>query len=148
MTYENLKLGYLYQLFSPFKKQDIYNFINLIDESRVGRRIKFKCYGNATFINEEDPKHEYVTITELDSFERKNTNVAVFEVTDEHCRDTYTEIFLYHNVTALRSSYGLVCYNSKTGKISHKIQIEYDLYDLMIALNKTMLFMENPNQFD
>ena len=39
-------------------------------------------------------------------------------------------------------------YNSKTGKTTHKIQIDYDSYDLMIALNKAMLYMQHPNPFN
>ena len=60
----------------------------------------------------------------------------------------YTELFLYHNTATSQSSYGLISYNSKTGKTTHKIQIDYDSYDLMIALNKAMLYMQQPNPFD
>lgn len=146
MIFENLKLDYLYQTFSPFKESEVSNITNLISKSRVGKCIRFKCYGNASF-NEEDTKHENVTIKELDNFERKNSNVVVFEVIDEDCKFVYTELFLYHNVTTSQSSYGLVNYNSKTDKITHKIQIDYDPYDLMIALNKTVLYMQQPNPF-
>ena len=144
MIFENLKLDYLYQTFSPFKESEVSNIINLISPSRVGRCIRFKCYGNASF-NEDDLKHETVTIKELDNFERNNSNVVVFEVIDENCRFVYTELFLYHNTSTSQSSYGLISYNSKTGKTTHKIQIDYDSYDLMIALNKAMLYMQQSN---
>ena len=144
MIFENLKLDYLYQTFSPFKESEVSNIINLISPSRVGRCIRFKCYGNASF-NEDDLKHETVTIKELDNFERNNSNVVVFEVIDENCKSVYTELFLYHNTTTSQSSYSLINYNSRTGKISHKIQIDYDSYDLMIALNKAMLYMQQSN---
>ena len=144
MIFENLKLDYLYQTFSPFKESEVSNIINLISPSRVGRCIRFKCYGNASF-NEDDLKHETVTIKELDNFERKNSNVVVFEVIDEECKSVYTELFLYHNTSTSQSSYGLISYNSKTGKTTHKIQIDYDSYDLMIALNKAMLYMQQSN---
>ena len=49
----------------------------MISNSRVGKFIRFKCYGNAYF-NEEDVKHENVNIKELDGFVRKNSNVVVF----------------------------------------------------------------------
>ena len=147
MIFENLKLDYLYQTFSPFKESEVSNIINLISPSRVGRCIRFKCYGNASF-NEDDLKHETVTIKELDNFERNNSNVVVFEVIDENCKFVYTELFLYHNTSTSQSSYGLISYNSKTGKTTHKIQIDYDSYDLMIALNKAMLYMRQPNPFD
>ena len=144
MIFENLKLDYLYQTFSPFKESEVSNIINLISPSRVGRCIRFKCYGNASF-NENDLKHETVTIKELDNFERNNSNVVVFEVIDENCKSVYTELFLYYNTATLQSSYGLISYNSKTGKTTHKIQIDYDSYDLMIALNKAMLYMQQSN---
>ena len=144
MIFENLKLDYLYQTFSPFKESEVSNIINLISPSRVGRCIRFKCYGNASF-NENDLKHENVTIKELDNFERKNSNVVVFEVIDKNCKFVYTELFLYHNTSTSQSSYGLISYNSKTGKTTHKIQIDYDSYDLMIALNKAMLYMQQSN---
>lgn len=144
MIFENLKLDYLYQTFSPFKESEVSNITNLISPSRVGRCIRFKCYGNASF-NEDDLKHETVTIKELDNFERNNSNVVVFEVIDENCKSVYTELFLYHNITTSQSSYGLISYNSKTGKTTHKIQIDYDSYDLMIALNKAMLYMQQSN---
>ena len=147
MIFENLKLDYLYQTFSPFKESEVSNIINLINPSRIGKYIRFKCYGNASF-NEEDTKHEIVTIKELDSFGRKNSNVVVFEVIDENYKSVYTELFLYHNITQSQSSYGLISYNSKTGKTTHKIQIDYDSYDLMIALNKAMLYMQQPNPFN
>ena len=147
MTFENLKLDYFYQMFSPFKESEVSNIINFVTPSRVGRYIRFKCYGNASF-SEEDTKHETVTIRELDNFERKNSNVVVFEVVDENCKSVYTELFLYHNISTSQSSYGLISYNSKTGKISQKIQIDYDSYDLMIALNKAMLYMQQPNPFN
>ena len=147
MTFENLKLDYFYQTFSPFKESEVSNIINFVTPSRVGRYIRFKCYGNASF-SEEDIKHETVTIRELDNFERKNSNVVVFEVVDENCKSVYTELFLYHNISTSQSSYGLISYNSKTGKISQKIQIDYDSYDLMIALNKAMLYMQQPNPFN
>ena len=146
MIFENLKLGYFYQDFYHFKESEVTNIINLIGPSRVGKYIKFKCYGNASF-NEEDQKHEFVTIKELDNFERKNSNVIVFEVTDENCKNVFTELFLYHNVTIAQSSYGLISYNNKTRNISHKIQIGYDPYDLMIAFNKSTLHMQQPNPF-
>ena len=144
MIFENLKLDYLYQTFSPFKESEVSNIINLISPSRVGRCIRFKCYGNASF-NEDDLKHETVTIKELDNFERNNSNVVVFEVIDENCKSVYTELFLYQNIATSQSSYGLISYNSKTGKTTHKIQIDYDSYDLMIALNKAMLYMQQSN---
>ena len=147
MIFENLKLDYLYQTFSPFKESEVSNITNLISPSRVGRCIRFKCYGNASF-NEDDLKHETVTIKELDNFERKNSNVVVFEVIDEDCKSVYTELFLYHNTATLQSSYGLISYNSKTGKTTHKIQIDYDSYDLMIALSEAMLYMQQPNPFN
>ena len=146
MIFENLKLDYLYQTFSPFKESEVSNIINLINPSRIGKYIRFKCYGNASF-NEEDTKHEIVTIKELDSFGRKNSNVVVFEVIDEDCKSVYTELFLYQNIAPSQSSYGLISYNSKTGKISQKIQIDYDSYDLMIALSKAVLHMQHPNPF-
>lgn len=146
MIYENLPLNYLYQIFSPFKESEIDNINCLVRPSRSGRYIKFKCYGNASF-SDEDIKHENVTIKELEKFERKNTNVIVFEVVDETYRDVYTELFLYQNVAAVQSSYGLISYNSKTKEISHKIQIDKDPYDLMIALSKAMLHMQCPNPF-
>ena len=144
MIFENLKLDYLYQTFSPFKESEVSNIINLISPSRVGRCIRFKCYGNASF-NQDDLKHETVTIKELDNFERNNSNVVVFEVIDENCKSVYTELFLYYNTATSQSSYGLISYNSKTGKTTHKIQIDYDSYDLMIALNKAMLYMQQSN---
>ena len=146
MIFENLKLDYLYQTFSPFKESEVSNIINLISPSRVGRCIRFKCYGNASF-NEDDLKHETVTIKELDNFERKNSNVVVFEVIDENCKSVYTELFLYYNTATSQSSYGLISYNSKTGKTTHKIQIDYDSYDLMIALNRAIFYMQRPNPF-
>lgn len=146
MIFENLKLGYFYQGFYPFKESEVNNIINLICPSRVGKYVKFKCYGNASF-NEEDSKHEFVTIKELDNFERKNSNVIVFEVIDENCKNVFTELFLYHNITTSQSSYGFISYNNKTGNVSHKIQIGYDIYDLMIAFNKSLLHMQQPNPF-
>ena len=147
MIYENLPLNYLYQIFSPFKESEIDNINCLVRPSRSGRYIKFKCYGNASF-SDEDIKHENVTIKELEKFERKNTNVIVFEVVDETYQNVYTELFLYQNVTTMQSSYALISYNSNTKKISHKIQIDKDPYDLMIALSKAMLYMQCPNPFD
>lgn len=147
MIFENVKLDYFYQGFYPFKESEVLNITSLIGPSRAGKYIRFKCYGNASF-KEEDSKHELVTIKELDNFERKNSNVVVFEVIDENCKNVFTELFLYHNVTIAQSSYGLISYNSKTGNVSHKIQIEYDPYDLMIALNKSTLHMQQPNRFN
>lgn len=147
MIFEDLKLNYFYQGFYPFKESEVLNITSLIGPSRAGKYIRFKCYGNASF-KEEDSKHELVTIKELDNFERKNSNVVVFKVIDENCKNVFTELFLYHNVTIAQSSYGLISYNSKTGNVSHKIQIEYDPYDLMIALNKSTLHMQQPNRFD
>lgn len=146
MIFENLKLNYFYQDFYPFKESEVLDITSLLGPSRAGKYIRFKCYGNASF-KEEDSKHEFVTIKELDNFERKNSNVVVFEVIDENCKSVYTELFLYQNVTTAQSSYGLVSYNNKTGKISHKIQIGYDTYDLMIAFNKSILHMQQPNPF-
>ena len=147
MIYENLPLNYLYQIFSPFKESEIDNINCLVRPSRSGRYIKFKCYGNASF-SDEDIKHENVTIKELEKFERKNTNVIVFEVVEETYQNVYTELFLYQNVTTMQSSYALISYNSNTKKISHKIQIDKDPYDLMIAFSKAMLYMQCPNPFD
>ena len=147
MIFENVKLDYFYQGFYPFKESEVLNITSLIGPSRAGKYIRFKCYGNASF-KEEDSKHELVTIKELNNFERKNSNVVVFEVIDENCKNVFTELFLYHNVTIAQSSYGLISYNNKTGNVSHKIQIEYDPYDLMIALNKSTLHMQQPNRFN
>ena len=147
MIFENVKLDYFYQGFYPFKESEVLNITSLIGPSRAGKYIRFKCYGNASF-KEEDSKHELVTIKELDNFERKNSNVVVFEVIDENCKNVFTELFLYHNVTIAQSSYGLISYNNKTGNVSHKIQIEYDPYDLMIALTKSTQHMQQPNRFN
>ena len=59
MIFENLKLDYFYQTFSPFKESEVSNIINLISNSRVGKFIRFKCYGNAYF-NEEDSRWEHL----------------------------------------------------------------------------------------
>ena len=145
-VFEDLKLDYLYQVFSPFKESEVSNLISLIEPSRVGACIRFKCYGNASF-KEDDKKNENVTIKELSNFERKNSNVVVFEVVDENCKNVFTELFLYHSISTSQSSYGMIRYNSKTGKVSHKIQIDCNSYDLMIELNKLMLHMQQPNPF-
>lgn len=147
MIFENLKLDYLYQTFSPFRESEVSNIISVISPSRIGRCIKFKCYGNASF-SEENSKHEFANIKELDNFERKNSNVVVFEVIDEKCKKVFTELFLYHNTTTSQSSYGLISYNSTNGNISHKIQIDYNIYDLIVALNRTVLHMQHPNPFN
>lgn len=143
MIFENLKLDYLYQTFSPFKESEISNIVRLIGPSRISECIKFKCYGNASF-NEEDTKHQFMTVMELGGFERKNSNVIVFEVTDEDCKSVYTELFLYHNDAVRQPSYGLISYNSDTGKVTHKIQIDHDPSDLLIALSKATLYMRQP----
>ena len=75
--------------------------------------------------------------------EAKNHTFLQYE--DANRRSVYTELFLYYNTATSQSSYGLISYNSKTGKTTHKIQIDYDSYDLMIALNKAMLYMQQSN---
>lgn len=146
MKFENIKLDYLYQQFNNFKESEILKINSVLQVARVGSVVCFSSYGNCSF-DETDNKHEFATINELNSFERKNTNCIVYKVVNEEYSKIYTHIFVYHNVTASDASFGVICYNSNTGKATQKIQITYDAGELVMAFNKIMLYMQNPNPF-
>ena len=112
-----------------YKEKELINFIGIINGSRTGLLLNGYKYANIRF-DDEDKKHEYPIITELDSFSRSKTNCIIFNSNEGR----YNKLFIYQSLNKDNPYYGILAYNTDTGKNVHIYNIEYDHSKLIIYI--------------
>jgi len=117
-----------------FKEKEILTILNIVNGSRVGQKIGFSGYFNVSF-NEEDKQHWKPIFTYLDNFSRSKTNAFCFNISDF---DKYDKIFVYYNGIRDSLYYGLLFYNSNTGKSVHLYNLDYDYTNLIVNISRVI----------
>lgn len=113
-----------------YKEKELMHFIGIISGSRTGLLLNGYSFGNIIF-NEEDKKHEFPIIMELDSFSRSKTNCLIYNIKNDN---KYNKLFIYQTLNKDNPYYGILVYNTETGKSVHIYNIEYDYTKLIIYM--------------
>ena len=134
----NLKFLFSYIECNNFKEKELVIFRNIISNSRLGRDMLFNCYANITFDN-DDKKHEYPIINELNAFTRSKTNGIIFDIPVGDYNDgTFEKVLLYQTTNKNTGCYGLLFFNRETNLNSHVYNIDYDINELIQHLQHTI----------
>ena len=138
MNSYKLKFSYCYIECNNFKEKELVIFRNIISNSRLGRDMLFNCYANITFDN-DDKKHEYPIINELNAFTRSKTNGIIFDIPVGDYNDgTFEKVLLYQTTNKNTGCYGLLFFNRETNLNSHVYNIDYDINDLIQHIQRTI----------
>lgn len=110
----------------PFQKQtQAYILLSTIGNSALNEFMKFSCWANMWFDEENDHKHRWPIIDELDAFTKNKTNCMVFDLyynMNNNCK--YDKLFIHNTNNQKEGTYGYLLYNSRTKKTLHRYIIE------------------------
>lgn len=145
----NLKFIFSYIECNNFKEKDLILLRNFISGCRLGREIKFSHYANVTF-DENDKKHDFPIVTEIESFTRGKTNGIVFDMENTSLNNgVFTKCFVYQTLFNNSGAYGYILFNDETNEITHSFNIEYDanelvkhIYTSITSINKRPMLKE------
>jgi hypothetical protein len=145
----NLKFIFSYIECNNFKEKDLILLRNFISGCRLGREIKFSHYANVTF-DENDKKHDFPIVTEIESFTRGKTNGIVFDMENTSLNNgVFTKCFIYQTLFNNSGAYGYILFNDETNEITHSFNIEYDanelvkhIYTSITSINKRPMLKE------
>ena len=145
----NLMFIFSYIECNNFKEKDLILLRNFISGCRLGREIKFSHYANVTF-DENDTKHDFPIITEIESFTRGKTNGIVFDMENTSLNNSvFTKCFIYQTLFNNSGAYGYILFNDETNESTHSFNIEYDanelvkhIYTSITSINKRPILNE------
>lgn len=123
---------------SQLKEKDINKVIWILGQSRHVKDISFSCYGECTFADDDIETHWHPIVEELQSFNRKHSNMAIFDVHVQKGNDRFDKLFLYYSNNTRISNWGYVLYNTETGETKHKYCIYDSFNDLILHINKEL----------
>lgn len=129
-TTYTLKFNFNYINCNKFKEKELLVLRNIISGSRVGQNFYFYKYANVSF-DEQDYKHEYPIVSELDNFGRSKTNSIIFKISN----NLYNRCLIYQTGSKECSFYGYIIYNTETGKYSHNYNLDYEINSLLKHIN-------------
>lgn len=139
----NLKFLFSYIECSNFKEKELILFRNFVAGARLGREIKFSNYATVTF-NEEDTKHDFPIVTEIDSFTRGKTNGIVFDMEKTSLNNgVFNKCFVYQTIYHNSGAYGYILFNSETGDSVHTFNVEYDTNELVKHIYNSITAIPN-----
>lgn len=119
------------------KEKEMNKIIWILGQSRHGRDISFKSYGELLFIG-SDTNHLKPVVTSMDNYHRRRSNVMIMDIHMTKGTTYYDKLFLYHSNNTKIGNYGYVLYNSKTKQCKHQYFIYDDLNDLIQHINKAL----------
>lgn len=145
----NLKFIFSYIECNNFKEKELILLRNFVSGCRLGREIKFSHYANVTF-DENDTKHDFPIVTEIESFTRGKTNGIVFDMENTSLNNgVFTKCFVYQTLFNNSGAYGYILFNDETNEITHSFNIEYDanelvkhIYTSITSINKRPMLKE------
>lgn len=123
---------------SPLKEKEINRVKYILSQSRHCKDISFRGYAECVFGEGDEETHWNPVVTELESFNRRRANMAVFDVHVYDGNDRFDRLFLYYSNNARISNWGYVLLNTKTGEQKHKYCIYDDMFDLIIHINREL----------
>jgi hypothetical protein len=111
---------------------------NFISGARLGREIKFDTYATITF-DENDKRHDFPIVTELESFTRGKTNGIIFNMENTSLNEgVFTKCVIYQTLCKNEGSYGYILFNEETGQSTHSFNIEFDTNELIKHIYKSI----------
>lgn len=142
-----------------FKKREAEVLLSIISGGRLNDDMKFAGYGSITFDEENDSCHRYPSITTADSggnafmdisLGRSNANCITFDLPKTYRNSAYDKLFIYktNGSTGKGVWYGWVAYDSASKKHSHRFFIEYDIQELVLALNRFFSQMKQNEHYN
>lgn len=114
-----------------FKEKEAMHIASIVNGARISDYLGFIGYANITF-DEEDYKHWNPKFNVLESFTRNKSNALMYVL--RKCE--YDRLFIYKTNTKESGFYGIVLYNTETGKSSNVFNIELDYSRLMITIGR------------
>lgn len=148
MNIYKIEFDFNYLNIDPLKEKEFNVLIGYMTGSRFGQLMSYSCPCSITF-DKDDHKHKYPTITEMESFKRKVTNCICFNLNKNYMnRGYFNKLFIYYDGGKKVSSYGIVFYNTETGKTIHRYLIYGDVNDLFRVLNECFNYFHQKKLYD
>lgn len=143
----NLEFSVYYINTDNFKQKNAEILISTFANSRIHEHLSFAGYANIEF-SDDDRKHRYPHITELEKFARSKTNCLVFNMHKSGHNDKFDKCFIYRSNNHREPTYGYVFYNTETGEMNHVWGVT-EAYDaLCIRITQTLNLMINTPLYD
>lgn len=143
MNTYNLKFMFSYVDCNNFKEKELIIFRNFVSGCRLGREIKFSNYATVTF-DENDKKHDFPIVTEIENFTRSKTNGIVFNMENTSLNNgVFTKCFVYQTLYHNDGAYGYVLFNDETGDSVHIFNVEYDVNELVKHIYRSISSIPN-----
>lgn len=139
----NLKFLFSYIDCNNFKEKELILLRNFIGGCRLGREIKFSHYAMVTF-DENDKKHDFPIVTEIENFARSKTNGIVFNMENTSLNNgVFTKCFVYQTLFRNSGAYGYILFNDETGDSIHTFNVEYDTNELIKHIYRSISSIPN-----
>lgn len=143
MNTYNLKFLFSYIECNNFKEKELLLLRNFISGCRLGREIKFSHYATVTF-DENDKKHDFPIVTEIENFTRGRTNGIIFNMENTSLNNgVFTKCFVYQTLFHNNGAYGYILFNDETGESTHTFNIEYDANELVKHIYQSITAIPN-----
>lgn len=153
MNYE-ITLDFYYQTFDSFKQKCVLILQGLFAGGRMIDYARFHGYG---LITTNGHKADKITIEETDKFNRLKTNCIIYDLTyNKYNPGKYDKLFIYRtNMSKDNAFYGYILYNTKTGKMTNKYNLDHMddklyqyIYMSIISLADDKIFEHYGKKYD
>lgn len=134
----NLEFGFWHINVSQLKEKEINRITYILGQSRHVKNISFAGYGECTFKEDDDVTHWHPIVEELPAFNRKHSNIAIYDIHVEGGNGRFDKMFLYYSNNTRMSNWGYVLYNTKTKEQKHKYFVYDNLADIILHINKEL----------
>lgn len=133
-----LKFAMCYTECSNFKEKEALVMRNVFSVARLGELLKFRAFASITFDEENDHKHEYPNVAELDSFARGKTNGVIFDLHDSKNEGKFNRCLVYKTQYKTDGYFGYIFYNTETGRMNNIYNVNFALDELCIHIWKSL----------
>ncbi len=123
---------------SQLKEKDVRRITWILGQSRHVRNISFHGYGVCTFNEGDEETHWHPVVEEQETFNRKRSNVAIYDIHVEGGNGLYDKLFLYYSSNSRFPNWGYVLYNTKTKEQVHRYCIYEDIADVISHINRDL----------
>lgn len=149
MNYENLKFAVEKTECDNFKQKQVTILRNVLEGGRLIWDMKFSTFAIITF-DEEDTKHLYPHIQEIEDYNRLHTNCMIYDLfkTDAN-RGFYDKLIIYQTNGAKGNGYfGYFLYNSETKEFVNKFYVDRTEDELARQLHKSFNLMRFRERYE
>ena len=126
--------------FSNIVERDARQWITYMGACRIGKNVKFKGYGIVNYDEDDQIQKYHPIITEQDEYNKKTSNVLIFDVDIPNC--DYDKLFIYQNKQGNKGAMGFYVYSTKDpSNHIHKYYITNEVTQLLQSVNDIIFWL-------